>query len=101
MEVVISRSGYGGPAPAAKVTVDVGTVSIAPGFEAALGRATTVLHRTVASKQSMTLLIPVKRSPVRVEIHVDDATLIPPTPTDSRSLGVVVGFKFEPAAHRK
>ncbi len=99
MEVGISRAGYGGPAPAAKVTVEVGAVKIGPDFEPELGRTSAVLHRAVPSHESLVLPFRVTRSPVRVEIHVDDKTLLPAS-VDPRLLGVQVSFKFVPAGAR-
>jgi hypothetical protein len=94
--VGVSRAGYGGTAPAAKVTIDVGTVKIGPGFEPALRHTYTVLHPTVASLQSLQIPVTVAESPVRVEVHVAEDTLLPAS-VDPRGLGVQVSFQFKPA----
>jgi Dolichyl-phosphate-mannose-protein mannosyltransferase len=98
LKVSIGRLAYNGSAPAAAVTVVIGTVGIderrqTPRF-AAVQRD---VHRVVPNGTSQTLAFPVARTPVRVEIHVADSTLIPPTSVDPRSLGVQVGFQFVPA----
>jgi hypothetical protein len=100
LKVSMGRLGYNGSAPAAAVTVVVGTVGIdqkaqTPRFAVVQRR----VHRVVPNGSSQTLTFPVGRTPVRVEINVRHSTLIPPTSVDPRSLGVQVGFQFVRARH--
>jgi hypothetical protein len=98
LRVKLGRLAYNGSAPPAAVTVVVGSVRIDP------ARATprfADIHqdvsRIVPNGTSQTVVFPVARTPVRVEITVAPATLIPPTDVDPRNLGVQVGFVFVPA----
>jgi hypothetical protein len=95
LKVSLGRLAYNGSAPAASVTVVIGTVEIDP--ERQTPRFAVIqrgVHRIIPNGTSQTITFPVARTPVRVEINVADSTLIPPTSVDPRSLGVQVGFKF-------
>ncbi len=94
--VTLGREGYNGSAPAAKVSVDVGSVRINKNQTAQLQDVSHDIHLLVRNGSTQTLRIPVE-TPVRVEVLTDDATLIQPSATDSRTLAAQVGFSFKPA----
>jgi len=95
LRVSLGRGAYNGSAPAAAITVVVGTVRIDPRHQTPrLAGIQRAVHRVIANGSSETLSFPVAHTPVRVEISVADSTLIPPTSVDPRSLGVQVGFQF-------
>jgi hypothetical protein len=101
LQVNLSRTGFNGTAPDAKVRLTSGTAIVVEG-QTMLGRAVKVRYTTVTNGpgSNQVIDIPVKHTPVRVEIRVADSTLIPPRPSDPRRLGVMAGFKFIPAAKR-
>jgi hypothetical protein len=95
LKVSVGRLAYNGSAPAAAVTIVIGTVRIDPDHQTPLlADVQRKLHSLVRNGTTQTLTFPVARTPVRVEIRVADSTLIPPTSIDPRSLGVQVGFQF-------
>jgi len=99
LKVSLGRLAYNGSAPAAGVTVVVGTVRVDHVKQAArIAHSTRDVSVTVPNGTSQTLTFPLATTPVRVEINVAPATLIPPTDLDPRHLGVQVGFSFVPAS---
>lgn len=93
--VTLGRPGYNGSAPAARVSVVVGSVRINKNQAAQLTDVTHDIHLLVPNGSSRTLRIPVA-TPVRVEVTTADSTLIPPSASDNRTLGVQAGFSFKP-----
>lgn len=94
--VTVGRSGYGGNAPAAQTTLRVGAVKIDRNGNPELGRIERTVHVTVHNAAQQVVRIPLTQTPVRVEVSVPDADLIPPSGGESRSLGVQVGFRIVP-----
>jgi hypothetical protein len=96
LQVSIGREGYNGTAPPARVTIVSGDVGV-KSQTAVMGRVTGDVHRVVPNLSTQTVNIPVEKTPVRVELTTAPSTLIPPSASDNRHLGVQVGFKFVPA----
>jgi hypothetical protein len=95
LKVSMGRLGYNGSAPAASVTVVIGTVRLDRQKQTAkFAVIERGVHRFVANGTTETLAFPVAQTPVRVEINVAHDTLIPPTSLDPRNLGVQVSFQF-------
>jgi hypothetical protein len=97
LSVTLSRTAYGGSAPPAHTTVTAGTVKLDRNGNPVLGRIEQRLHPVIENGTQQIVRIPVSQTPVRVEIRVPNADLIPPTSSDPRSLGVRVAFQFQPA----
>ena len=98
LKVSLGRLGYNGSAPPARAAIVVGTVRVDRAHGSAhLAGIDREVHKVVPNGTSQTIEFPVAQTPVRVEITVDPATLIPSTDMDARSLGVQVGFTFVPA----
>ncbi len=95
--VTLGREGYNGSAPAAAVSVRVGSVRIAKNQALQLAHVKNHIHLLVGNSSTHTLRIPVE-TPVRVEVRTADSTLIPPSATDNRTLAAQIGFKFEPSS---
>jgi hypothetical protein len=96
LRVSLGRLGYNGSAPPAMVDVVVGPVTVHGGSPHLLTVDKDVT-KVVPNGTSKTVSFPVAETPVRVEVTVAPATLIPPTDVDPRRLGVQVGFTFIPA----
>jgi hypothetical protein len=95
--VTLGREGYNGSAPAAEVSVDVGSVLIDKNKALQLSDVTKRIHLLVPNGSTRTLRIPVE-TPVRVEVSTADSTLIPPSASDNRTLAAQTGFSFEPSS---
>jgi hypothetical protein len=96
--VTLSRSAYGGTAPPAHTALTVGTVKLDRNGNPELGRIERRLHPVIENGTQQIVRIPVTRTPVRVEVRVPASDMIPPTSSDPRSLGVRVGFQFQPTS---
>jgi hypothetical protein len=99
VRVVLSRTAYNGNAPAGHATIRVGTVRIDNNQQAQLDVVTATRRARVVNDHQQTIEIPVRQTPVRVEVRI--------TPTfqgatgDTRELGAQVGFTFVPATRHR
>jgi hypothetical protein len=98
VQVTLSRTGYKGPAPAGRATIQVGTVGIAAKDTPALVHIEQTRYAVVHNGTANTLSIPVSQTPVRVQVVFAPSSLITPNlnPGDARTLGAQVGFRFVP-----
>jgi hypothetical protein len=96
--ITLSRLAYNGDAPAAHVEIDVGNVSLDANQQPTLvpPRGSQQLYRTVHNGTKQIVPIEVE-TPFRIILHVPPEDLIPPTPSEPRTLGVQVAFTFKPA----
>jgi hypothetical protein len=92
--VTLSRTGYGGSSPPAKVKLVVGAVRIDNSQEPALGTVWTVKRVTVPNGTQTTVRIPVAQTPVRLEVSIRNVI---PLSIDPRGLGAQISFAFDPA----
>ena len=96
LEITLSRLGYNGTAQPGQVRVSVGSVKIDESRQTPilkhvyLRRTTTIRNGT-----QQRLVIPVARTPVRVELRIHPTFRA--SISDPRSLGAQVGFEFIPA----
>lgn len=97
VRVTLSRTAYNGPTPPGKAEVLVGPVKIDAGGQAVFAKVTHRRNLLVENGKSRTLEFPMPASPVRVEIHIDDKTLIVPSAGEPRQLGAQVSFSYVPA----
>jgi len=93
LRIDLSRTAYRGAGPAGRVTVELGTVRLAPDGEPAIGRVLAVLHRSVPNGSEVSVELPLASTPVTLEVSVAPRTLIH-APNDPRALGVQVAFCF-------
>jgi hypothetical protein len=94
IEVDLSRTGYNGDAPPARVVVRLGTVSIDPNGPPRLGRVLTREFVVVPNDQGKKLRLPVARTPFHVDVRISPT--FGPQPHDPRQLGAQVAFRFVP-----
>jgi hypothetical protein len=98
MTVLVSRKEWGGPDKRAKVTVNIGTVSVGPDKQPHIGRITETRTWTIHSKQSKLFVLHPPGPQFRVEVHVSPTfrpiDLSPQTTSDARQLGAVVTYRF-------
>jgi hypothetical protein len=97
LQVSLSRTAYNGGTPPAQVTIVVGSVSI-DSKNAPVIHPLARVKAVVPNQTEKTVSLAVVRTPVRVEVTIAPSTLIPPRPSDPRTLGVQVAFSFVPAA---
>ena len=97
LEVSLSRTAYNGTAPAGHITLEVGGVVLDENHNPVLGRVFKRVHTVLPNTTQQTIDIPVSETPVRVEVRTTNASLIPPQPSDSRTLGAQLSFKFVPS----
>jgi hypothetical protein len=102
LEVTLSRTAYNGTTPAGQAQVDVGTVGITSENIPYIRHVLHQVHAVVHNHTQQTLSFSVPSTPVRVEINIAPASLIPPyaSGSDPRSLGAQVGVTFVPAKPR-
>jgi hypothetical protein len=94
LRIVLSRTGYNGSAPPGHAVVSVGTVKIV-GQQAQLGRVFATARRLVRNNSLEVIEVPVRRTPVRVEVRISPTFRA--SVSDPRDLGAQVGFRFVPA----
>jgi len=94
LEVTLSRQGCNGcGAPTGHARLVVGTVLVSKSKGLLIGHVQARYRRLVRNGSIQTLRIPVARTPVRVELHINTFH----TGSDPRDLGAQVNFKFVPA----
>ena len=93
--ISIGRKGYNGSYPAGQATISVGTVRIDKHDSPRLKDVYTEIHHVVKNGTSSVIAIPIKHTPVRVEVAIPNT--IPPSANDPRHLGAQIGFVFKPS----
>jgi hypothetical protein len=92
--VDLRRTGYKGNAPPGQVTVTAGTVALDKYGDALLGKVLAVRHDVLHNGQELLIRIPVKRTPVRIQLHISPT--FQPSPADTRQVGGQVIFSYFP-----
>jgi hypothetical protein len=96
LKVTLSRTAYNGDAKPGHAKVQVSTVAIDPERGGPVqGKIYATRRVLVRNGQQQTLVFPVARTPVRVEIRINPT--FRSSVSDQRQLGAQVGFKFVPA----
>jgi hypothetical protein len=93
--VSLSRSAYNGTAPPGDVTVSIGTVGVTNKGVPYIRKVVYSEHVLIGDLQQKTLSFAVE-TPVRVVLTITHT--IPPSASDPRNLGALVGFSVAPDA---
>jgi hypothetical protein len=92
LRVTLSRTAHCGAGLPGRATVLVGPVKLDASRQAAFAHVTTVRRAAVRNCQQEDLEIPVRSTPVRVEVHI--AHTFRESASDPRHLGAQVSFSF-------
>jgi hypothetical protein len=104
VDVRLSRTGWGGPEAPTKVRVLVGPLVLDENRQPRIRHTTATGQWDAKSGEETTLHLRAPKPPFRVEVYVDrtfvPAQLDPQQSSDSRELGVQVGFGFDEEGDR-